>query len=457
MRRPRGAVDGIVRIANAEGRHVGMGILIEGDRVLTCAHVVNLAIGRTKIEASPPPENASVSVSFPFAGSATQKGRVIAWSPPDLGNPDAALIALNRPAPDYAGIATLADIPDATRLPGELTVFGMTGDQVLGGHVEVELLGPVSGGWWQLVGTREIGTYVVRGFSGGAVWSTAERAVVGMLVAVARVPDAPVEPAEPAGGRVAAGLAGAVTPADDTTLLPPPAERRTAYAQPVEAIRAAIPDLPVEHRTGSAASQRLMAAAAVVLFLVALVHLLAIHSAGMRALVPYAQDSSLIATVFAVPIIGALSTLAFWMIWRHVLCFSRSRPWETRFPSILGRYPSDSLLNTRLGSVIGLLLLVGFPLWAQIDAMNQFLNGRPVVMVAGPNEEFHAHPEAGLMTLWSFGHSYRIASEDDPKNSVSFYPIVQPILTIFYPAFAAGLALLIFVELFIYPRRRKVP
>lgn len=123
MRRPRGAVDGVARIAAADGRHVGMGILIEGNRVLTCAHVVNIAVGRGKRDQPQFPEEASVDVSFPLAGERLYRGRVVAWKPPGVGNPDAALIALEGPPPEDVGVATLAKIEDPSRLTGELTVL----------------------------------------------------------------------------------------------------------------------------------------------------------------------------------------------------------------------------------------------------------------------------------------------------------------------------------------------
>jgi hypothetical protein len=47
MRRPRGAIDGVARIATSEGRHAGMGISVERDRVLTGAHVINVALARS--------------------------------------------------------------------------------------------------------------------------------------------------------------------------------------------------------------------------------------------------------------------------------------------------------------------------------------------------------------------------------------------------------------------------
>lgn len=448
MRRPRGAVDGVARIATAAGRLVGMGILLEGNRVLTCAHVVNLAVGRRKADVTPLPAGATVAVSFPFVGEELCRGRVLAWTPPGPGNPDAALIELERDAPEAAGIATLAKIPDPYWLPGELTVFGMTGDQILGGHVEVELVGEVSGGWWQLVGTRDIGAYAVKGFSGAAVWSRAERAVVGMLVAVARASD-DADAAAGQAGFPAAGVFAAGVPAAG---VPPPAERRTAYCQPVAALKAAIPVLPIERRAGSPATQRAFAISAILLFLAALLHLVALQSQGVRAWVPWAQGSGVLVAFFAIWIVAALAINAFWMIWKHVGRFSRSRPWETRFPSILGRYPSDSLLNTRAGTIAALVLLVAVPVWTVGSSMTEFYQKRHVILVRTIDDpDYRADPDAGLMQFAWNGSRYRIAGIGDEKNFATFFPFFEPIAAAGLALAALGLAVAINLELFLPP------
>lgn len=443
------AVDGIARILTSDGRHSGMGILIAPNRVLTCAHVVNGALDfRAPTEASQPDREAHIVVSFPFAGDQQRMATVVAWGAPGIGNPDSALLELTEDAPTAAGIAVLAELTDPTRLDGVLTVFGLTLRQVLGGHVEVALTGPVAGGWWQIIGVRDIGVYAVKGFSGAAVWSRSERAVVAMLVAVASQSDEP--PAIDSAARTV--------------------ERRTAYAQPVAAIRMAIPAVPSEQRLVSAATQRLYAISAILLFAFMLAHLLALHSGQMLPLLPYADGSRIIAAFIAVNGGALLAWLPLLLMRNHVRSF-RFRPWEQRLPALFARLPSESLFNTRIGATATLLFLLGLPLWAQGDALRQFDPGSYSVLVATERFDRTAtcsghclHPGAdlfhvvdipsfGLLGHQYFSDAYRIAASGDSSNkAVTFYPILQPIAVLALSAFAAFLGFSTLFELFLRPR-----
>jgi hypothetical protein len=447
VRSSLGAVDGIARLETVDGHHRGMGILVAPRLVLTCSHVVNLALGRDATEATEPGSRASIVVGFPFADDVKRTATIKSWHPPGVGRPDSTLLLLHEPAPDKAGIATLAEIADPTRLEGALTIYGLTEDQVLGGHVEAALTGPVAGGWWQIVGTRDIGVYAVRGFSGAAVWSRAERAVVAMLVAVAAVADSP----EPVGA-------------------PLTVARRTAYAQPVAIIRAAIASLPTERRTGSVATQRLYMISAVSLLLVALVNLLALHSKEMLGLLPYANGSRIIAAHVAVCVIALLAWLPLRLMRDHVRSLA-FHPWYQRVPSLLVRYPSESLLNTRTGSAAALVFILALPLWAQGDALRQFQKGSYTVLVAEerfdkakqcpghcPSEEaglfqIVALPRPGDVLDLYVDDAYRLAAAGDGSDkSVTFFPVLQPALVLGLTAYAAFLALTTLFELFVRPR-----
>ncbi|WP_043352984.1 trypsin-like peptidase domain-containing protein [Methylobacterium sp. B1] len=449
VRSALGAVDGIARIQTGDGHHSGMGILVTPRLVVTCSHVVNGAIdGRALTDASQPDPEARIVVSFPFAADQRRMATVHAWGAPGLGNPDSALLELIEDAPAEAGIAVLAELTDPTRLDGVLTVFGMTERQMLGGHVEAALTGPVAGGWWQIIGMRDIGVYAVKGFSGAAVWSRSERAVVAMLVAVASLPD----------GQTAFDGAALTV------------ERRTAYAQPVAAIRAAIPAVPAEQRLVSAASQRLYAISAIILFAFMLAHLLALHSGRMLALLPYAGGSRIITAVVAVTGGACLAWLPLRLMRDHARSF-RFRPWEQRLPALFVRLPSESLFNTRIGAAATLLFLLGLPLWALGDALREFHTGGYTVLVAAERfaqlgacsghcprpgaDLFHvvSVPSVGRIGDQYFNDAYRIAANGDGSDrAVTFYPILQPILVLALSAFATFLGCSTLFELFL--RRR---
>src|SRR5688572_30115781 len=93
----------VVRLLDARGGTVGAGVVL-GGHVVTCAHVVNLALGRD--ERSPEQPSGTITVDFP-ALDGTQDGttvtaRVHTWAspPPEEGRPgdDVAVLELDLPA-----------------------------------------------------------------------------------------------------------------------------------------------------------------------------------------------------------------------------------------------------------------------------------------------------------------------------------------------------------------------
>src|ERR1700730_17789790 len=117
----------LVAIKNARDVVVGTGILVKADRVLTCAHVVNVALGRTSSEASKPGPNVAVSLAFsPAEGrSAVVADEDGAWSAPPasgIAGADVCLLRLREVAPTSAKIAKLRvlhfDKPFEARVSG---------------------------------------------------------------------------------------------------------------------------------------------------------------------------------------------------------------------------------------------------------------------------------------------------------------------------------------------------
>ncbi|MGX1322570.1 hypothetical protein AB7M17_006023 [Bradyrhizobium sp. USDA 377] len=119
----------LVAIKNARDVVVGTGILVKADRVLTCAHVVNVALGRTSSEASKPGPNVAVSLAFEVS-PAERRSAVVAdedgaWSAPPasgIAGADICLLRLREVAPTSAKIAKLRvlhfDKPFEARVSG---------------------------------------------------------------------------------------------------------------------------------------------------------------------------------------------------------------------------------------------------------------------------------------------------------------------------------------------------
>ncbi|MGH3976562.1 MAG: hypothetical protein ACRDS9_25075, partial [Pseudonocardiaceae bacterium] len=66
----------------APERTRGVGFLVAERRVLTCAHVVNLALGRHRHTQDRPTEQDLVYLEFPLADGVICRARVERWVPP---------------------------------------------------------------------------------------------------------------------------------------------------------------------------------------------------------------------------------------------------------------------------------------------------------------------------------------------------------------------------------------
>jgi hypothetical protein len=170
---------------------IGMGILVDDLEMVTCAHVVDAAIGEGWFDQ---PGDGVVRVCFPFAeGSVCINGTVDRklYFPPDRAEEgkltDITVVRLSQPAPAAAGRAVLrVHIDDAP-----VKVFGFRRKDLDNGGweshpdgeiVESKVLGPLPGGRVYFEGLRSTGATVEPGFSGAAVYDSRQEAVVGMVV-----------------------------------------------------------------------------------------------------------------------------------------------------------------------------------------------------------------------------------------------------------------------------------
>jgi len=177
----------IVRIfRQKDNQPVGAGVLVGDGKVLTCAHVVNSALGLPQYSPEQPPEEALVRFDFPLVSPGTVlAGRVVVWHPPseDSGG-------------DIAGLEIVGGVPDSTEIlhlvvaenywDHAFRVMGFPGSYADGVWADGVLRDRTGRGWIQIEDIHQTGYFVTQGFSGTPVWDEDVGGVVGIVVAAER-------------------------------------------------------------------------------------------------------------------------------------------------------------------------------------------------------------------------------------------------------------------------------
>ncbi len=162
----------------------GLGMLVGSGQVVTCAHVVNVALGHKLYTQSQPRESDEVQVEFPLLPHRPVRvARVVAWVPPPShgGGGDMAGLVLDEAEPVGAIPAQFAV---AAPGPGTgLRVFGYPGSPARenGAWVEVDLKGEVGGHLLQVESRSDQTVKAQPGYSGAPVWEDSTGRVVGLL------------------------------------------------------------------------------------------------------------------------------------------------------------------------------------------------------------------------------------------------------------------------------------
>ena len=169
----------IARILGSDGRPVGIGVLVAERHVVTCAHVVNAALGLAARQQGQPA--GPVTLDFPLVGPPTLTATVERWLPPPregaTGDDIAGLLLAGERAPEGTAAARLT--VDTPRPGRAVRVFGYPAGRPDGGWVEAAIRGPVGGGRLQLDSGSAL--RVQQGFSGSPVFDDGIGRIVGIV------------------------------------------------------------------------------------------------------------------------------------------------------------------------------------------------------------------------------------------------------------------------------------
>ncbi|MEU8352429.1 trypsin-like peptidase domain-containing protein [Streptomyces sp. NPDC048845] len=176
-------------LGRRHGKASGAAALLTPRALLTCAHVVNDALGRDMLSEAPPPAGHPVEIAFHGAeGVRRRSARVGVWVPPQRTSPvlwtgDLAVLELTEDAPDGHRPVVWQDMEEGCSVRawhggGEAVTFADTKVKFRDGrfgYLDGELSGVAIG----------------PGFSGGPLWSVEDASVVGLVVAHL-MPDGPL-------------------------------------------------------------------------------------------------------------------------------------------------------------------------------------------------------------------------------------------------------------------------
>jgi len=447
QRRTRyGRSAGVAAIASGD-RHVGMAMVLSPRSVLTCAHVVNEALGHDG--ASTPKPSRLIRIVFPLA--AVQSARLASvskWIPVQRGNKpgDVALLMLADDEADIdpdVGIADFADVTGRTIDQDRLGVYGIRGGESIGQHVQARFVGDAGAAMTQIDSTDEAGLLIRAGFSGGGIFDEREQAIVGMVQRVKANVDPSSQGAAPKTQASTAALA-------------------LSSAQ----LKALVPDLQVEQRGRPAWFPAAWPLSALLLLLASVSHFWVSQGGrGWIAKLALESEHLQIAAFYGMHVLALLGPFVTWLLWQYSRDFSLSH-WSRRIPPFpLCREswrPGRRVAMSR--TVIALFVVL--PLYAQGHFLLKFHGQGHVfanVSTFGEaswvgverdcvgKDAFCRHPQAGRYAFMSgaksiashFGYAYVYGERrnDSMSEALTYFPVFQPLVVL---ALSTGWVALLF-------------
>jgi len=159
----------------------GAGVLLSGERVLTCAHVIASALNVGRGTEEQPA--GVVSLDFPLTKSKRKvNANLIFW---DVDS-DLAGLKLLEPLPSDVEAISLIETIDL--LNDTVKAFGFPEGYPKGTWANGILRGPNTDGWLEIVDTQSTGYFIQPGFSGGPVWDETLKCCIGIVIAAEKNP-----------------------------------------------------------------------------------------------------------------------------------------------------------------------------------------------------------------------------------------------------------------------------
>lgn len=171
---------GLARVRGRSGQIAGAGCLVLPRTVLTCAHVVEKALGRQYPKSRPVD---AVLIDFPHCSDIKPVKATVAkdgWFPVDRERGDVAVLELHADPPPDSRQPPLRRPPVLMDHPFHVEGFPAKIEDAWATGV---IRGSTHGGHWvQLEDVKVPGHRIEPGFSGAPVWDDQAEAVVGMIV-----------------------------------------------------------------------------------------------------------------------------------------------------------------------------------------------------------------------------------------------------------------------------------
>ncbi|MGH4019986.1 MAG: AAA family ATPase [Pseudonocardiaceae bacterium] len=166
---------------------VGVGFVVDAEHVLTCAHVVNAALGHDLLRQDKPEPDEIVTLRLPMRGDAIREARVDRWLPPPrsgIAGGDIAGLVIREESEPLPPDLQPARLSQETPPGGEVRLFGYPVEvpRPAGGWVSCRLHDQVGNGLLQLDSDPAAAWRAQLGYSGTPVLDRTD-AVVAMFKA----------------------------------------------------------------------------------------------------------------------------------------------------------------------------------------------------------------------------------------------------------------------------------
>lgn len=169
----------IVRLLTTAHEPVGVGLLVDANHIVTCAHVVNDALFRTKATLDIPTKE----VCFNLLHTNREyilTAKVSIWD----HKVDIAVLEFYEQLP--TGVIPQIMLDTRQVADHDFDAYGVPPNYDDGVWVSGVLRSTVSGGHVQIVATNNIGHFIAPGFSGSPLWDKTLDAIVGIIVTADR-------------------------------------------------------------------------------------------------------------------------------------------------------------------------------------------------------------------------------------------------------------------------------